>query len=254
MLPNPTLQQLRQMRLHGMADALEEQLTTTAVHALDFEERLALLVQRELTSRDNRHMERLLKQAKLRLPAAMEDLDLRASRGLDRSLLLRLAGCDWIRACHNLLITGPTGTGKSWIACALGQAACRQGLSVRYFRLSRLLDDLVLAHADGSYGRLLNQLARTQLLILDDWGMAALKDQERHDVLEILDDRYDRSATLVTSQLPIDHWHEIVGDPTVADAILDRLIHNAYRIPLKGGSMRKHYATNPKPTAHQPEG
>lgn len=254
MLPNPTLQQLRQMRLHGMADALEEQLSTTAAHALDFEERLALLVDRERTSRDNRRMAQLLKQARLRLPAAIEDLDLRASRALDRSLLLRLAGCDWIRACHNLLITGPTGTGKSWIACALGQAACRQGLSVRYFRLSRLLGDLVLAHADGSYGRFLQQLARTQMLILDDWGMAALKDQERRDVLEILDDRYGRSATLVTSQLPVDHWHEIVGDPTFGDAILDRLIHNAYRVPLKGGSMRKHYATKPKTTAHQPAG
>jgi len=249
MLSNPTLQQLRQMRLHGMADALEEQRTMTSAQALDFEERLALLVEREVTSRDNRRMERLLKQAKLRLPASVEDLDFRASRGLDRSLLLRLAGCDWIWVCHNLLITGPTGTGKSWIACALGQAACRQGLSVRYFRISRLLDNLMFAHADGSYGRFLQQLARSQLLILDDWGMAGLKDQERRDLLEILDDRYGRAATLVTSQLPIDHWHEIVGDPTIADAILDRLIHNAYRIPLKGGSMRKHNTTDSKSTA-----
>lgn len=254
MLPNPTLQQLRQMRLHGMADALEEQRTTPAAHGLDFEERLALLVQRERTCRDNRRLERLLKQAKLRFTAAMEDVDLRASRGLDRALLTRLAGCDWILTGHNLLITGPTGTGKSWIACALGQAACRQGLSVRYFRISRLLDDLRLAHADGSYGRFLQQLARTQLLILDDWGMAALKDQERRDLLEILDDRYARAATLLTSQLPVDHWHEIVGEPTVADAILDRLIHNAYRIPLKGGSMRKHFATHSESTANHPPG
>lgn len=246
MLRNQTVQQLREMRLHGMADALEEQLHTTAAHELDFEERLALLVDRELTSRDNRRMARLLKQAKLRLSAAVEDIDFRSSRGLDRPLLLRLASCDWIRAGHNLLVTGPTGTGKSWIACALGQAACRQGLPVRYFRVSRLMGDLGLARADGSYGRFLQQLARTQLLILDDWGMAALKDLERRDVLEILDDRYGRSATLVTSQLPVDHWHEIIGDPTYGDAILDRLIHNAYRIPLKGGSMRKHFQTDPK--------
>ena len=254
MLSNPTLQQLRQMRLHGMADALEEQRSITAAHALDFEARLALLVEREMTSRDNRRLERLLKQAKLRLPASVEDLDFRASRGLDQSFLLRLAGCDWIQTCHNIIITGPTGTGKSWIACALGQAACRQGISVRYFRLSRLLDDLRLSHADGSYGRFLQKLARTQLLILDDWGLAGLKDQERRDILEILDDRYGRAATLVTSQLPTDHWHEIVGDPTLADAILDRLIHNAYRIPLKGGSMRKHYATDAKSTADSSSG
>lgn len=243
MLNNQTLAQLRQLRLSGMADAFEEQLNTPAAHELDFEERLALLVERELTSRDSRRMTRLLKQARLRLPAAIEDLDFRASRRLDKSLLLRLAGCDWIHACHNLLVTGPTGTGKSWIACALGQAACRQGLTVRYFRLSRLMGDVSLARADGTYGRLLQQLARTQLLILDDWGLTAFKDQERRDVLEILDDRYGRCATLVTSQLPVDHWHEVVGDPTFGDAILDRLVHNAYRIALKGGSMRKHYAT-----------
>lgn len=243
MLNNQTLVQLRQLRLSGMADAFEEQLNTPAAHELDFEERLALLVERELTSRDSRRMTRLLKQAKLRLPAAIEDLDSRASRRLDKSLLLRLAGCDWIRACHNLLVTGATGTGKSWIACALGHAACRQGLSVRYFRLSRLMADVGLARADGTYGRLLQQLARTQLLILDDWGLTAFKDQERRDVLEILDDRYGRCATVVTSQLPVDHWHEVVGDPTFGDAILDRLVHNAYRITLKGGSMRKHYAT-----------
>ena len=167
MLRNQTVQQLREMRLHGMADALEEQLHTTAAHELDFEERLALLVDRELTSRDNRRMARLLKQAKLRLSAAVEDIDFRSSRGLDRPLLLRLASCDWIRAGHNLLVTGPTGTGKSWIACALGQAACRQGLASRYFRLPRLIDELARARADGSYPRLMDRLQKTHLVAID---------------------------------------------------------------------------------------
>ena len=177
----------------------------------------------------------------------LEDLDFRKARGLDRSLVLRLMSCDWIRQGQSLLITGATGTGKSYIACALGHQACRHGLSVRYFRLSRLLGDLTLARADGSYSKLLQRLARAPLLILDDWGLAGLDDLGRRDLLEILDDRYGRKATLVTSQVPVDHWQEIVGDATVGDAILDRLVHNVHRTTLKGGSMRRVYDSTGDP-------
>ncbi|MGH8568326.1 MAG: IS21-like element helper ATPase IstB, partial [Gammaproteobacteria bacterium] len=214
---------------------------------IPFEDRLALLVEREVTAREDRRLTRLLQLAKLRLPAAaIEDLDFRSARGLDRSLLLRLSGCDWIRQSHSVLIVGATGTGKTYLACALGQSACRHGLMVRYVRLPRLLNELGLARADGSYGKLLAALAKADLLILDDWGLAPLTDRERRDLLEVLEDRYGRRATLVTSQLPLDHWHDCVGDPTFGDAILDRLVHQAHRLILKGTSMRRQERTNPK--------
>ena len=239
MLIEPTLDRLHELGLNGMAQALAEQLAVPDIQSLSFEDRLALLLERETSERDNRRLRRLLQLAKLRLDASVEDIDFRSPRGLDKSVVLRLAGCEWIRQHQVVLITGATGTGKSYLACALAQAACRHGLSTRYFRLSRLLDELTLAKADGSYPKFLDRLLRTQLLALDDYGMVPLNDVQRRDLLEVLDDRYGRRATLVTSQLPLEHWHDVIGDPTFGDAILDRLVHHAHRITLKGPSMRK---------------
>jgi len=249
MLLEPTLTRLRELRLTGMADALEEQQAVPDVQSLSFEDRLVLLVEREATVREDRRLTRLLGQAKLRLPASIEDLDLRSPRGLDRSVILRLAGCDWIRNHQVVLITGATGTGKTYLACALAQAACRQGLSSRYLRLTQLIEDMALARADGSYPKLMNRLQRTDLLAIDDYGMAPLNQTERRDLLEVIEDRTGRRATLVASQLPFEHWHEVVGDATFADAILDRLVHHAHRITLKGASMRRKKAkTTPTTT------
>jgi DNA replication protein DnaC len=243
MMIHPTLDHLHALRLRGMAAALEEQFQSSAAADLGFEERLSLLVEREVTWRDNRRLQRLLQEARLRIPgAAPEDIDFRAARGLDRGVILRLSSAEWVRQHQVVLVVGPTGVGKSYLACALGQVACRNGLSTRYFRLSRLLSDLALARADGSYAKLLNKLARTDLLILDDWGLAPLADIERRDLLEILEDRYRTRATLITSQLPTEHWHDYIGSPTLADAILDRLVHGAHKLTLKGGSMRKRLA------------
>jgi DNA replication protein DnaC len=239
MLLEPTLHRLRELRLTGMVAALEEQQGLPEVQSLTFEDRLALLVDREATVREDRRLTRLLRQARLRLPGSVEDLDFRSPRGLDRSVVLRLASSDWVRRAQVVLITGATGTGKTFLACALAQAACRQGLSSRYFRLSRLLEELALARGDGSYPKLMERLQKTELLALDDYGLAVLTDAERRDLLEVLEDRTGRRATLLTSQLPFEHWHDVVGDATLADAILDRVVHHAHRITLKGGSMRK---------------
>jgi len=250
MLFEQTFTQLRELRLTGMADALEEQQAVPDVQSLSFEDRLALLVDREATVREDRRLTRLLRQAKLRLPASIEDLDFRSPRGLDRSVILRLAGCDWIRNHQVVLITGATGTGKTYLACALAQAACRQGISSRYLRLTQLIEDMALARADGSYPKLMSRLQKTALLAIDDYGMAPLNQTERRDLLEVIEDRSGRRATLLASQLPLDHWHEVIGDATFADAILDRLVHHAHRITLKGPSMRrKEPKTNPTKTA-----
>jgi DNA replication protein DnaC len=223
-----------------MATALDEQRGIPDLTTLAFEERLALLLEREQALRHDRRLSRLLQLARLRYPACVEDVNFRAKRGLERSRVLQLAGGEWIRQHQTLLITGPTGTGKSWLACALGNSACRQGHTVRYVRVPRLLgEDLILARADGSYAKLMQTLARTDLLILDDWGLAPLGDRERRDLLELVEDRVGRRATLVTSQLPVDHWHEMIGDPTFGDAILDRLVHHAHRLTLTGGSLRR---------------
>lgn len=239
MLLQPTLARLRDLRLTGMADALEEQQALPDVQSLSFEDRLTFLVEREATVRQDRRQTQLLRQAKLRLPASIEDLDFRSPRGLDRSVILRLATCDWIQNHQVVLITGATGTGKTYLTCALAQAACRQGLSTRYFRLPRLIDELARARADGSYPKLMNRLQKTHLLAIDDYGLASLNQTERRDLLEIVEDRTGRRATLVTSQLPLEHWHDVIGDATFADAILDRLVHHAHRITLKGASMRR---------------
>lgn len=239
MLIHPTLEKLHSLKLSGMAKALEEQLQMPDLDALAFEERLGLLVDRETTERRNRKLRTSLKKAKLRIMASLEDLDYRAPRGLDKSLMLRLSSCQWIADHHHVLITGPTGVGKSFVACSLGHKACREGYRALYFRLPRLLQELAMARGDGRYGRVLSNLAKTDLLIIDDWGLTTLDDQGRRDILEILEDRYNVRSTVVTSQLPVSHWHEVVGDPTLADAILDRLIHNAYKISLKGEPMRK---------------
>jgi DNA replication protein DnaC len=239
MLLEPTLRILGELRLTGMAAALERQQAMPDIQLLSFEERFALLLEQERASRDDRRLTRLLQQAKLGQNAAVEDIDLRTPRGLDRSVVMRLATMEWVRAHQTLLVTGATGTGKSYIACALGHAACRQGLAARYYRFSRLLGELALGRANGSYPRLLEKLAKVDLLILDDYGLSPLTDAERRDFLEVLEDRYSRRATLITSQLPLDHWHDAIGERTFADAILDRLVHNAHRLTLKGGSMRK---------------
>ena len=239
MLTHPTLDKLHTLRLAGMAKAFEEQLKMADIDALSTEERLGLLVDRELLERDNRRLKTRLRNAKLRHNAAIEDIDYRHPRGLDKALMTKLATGGWLREHLNCLICGPTGIGKSWLGCALAQKACRDGFSALYVRVPRFLRELAIAKGDGRYPKLMRTLAKTHLLVLDDFGASPLSDEHRRDLLEILDDRYGVHSTLVTSQYPVEHWHELIGDPTLADAILDRLVHNAYKINLKGESMRK---------------
>jgi DNA replication protein DnaC len=242
MLKQHTREQLQALKLVGMLDALDQQQNQPTTHDLAFEERLALLVDREVLHRENRRLARLLKAAKLRIDACVEEIDYRHPRGLQKSRMAQLASLDWIRQSLNLCLTGPTGCGKTWIACALGNQACRQGLSVRYMRLPTLLEQLRIAHGDGSYVRLMGQLLKTDLLILDDWGIQPLTRPQRNDLMEVIEDRHDRRSTLIASQLPIDHWHDYIGEATLADAILDRLLHGAHRLKLTGESMRKERA------------
>jgi DNA replication protein DnaC len=242
MLTHPTIEDLKAMGMTGMAEAMAEQLDDTSAQAMVFEDRLAVLVDRERRHRETRRYQTRLRQAQLRLKAHVEDIDYAASRGLDRGLVQHLATNQWIRDGRNLLITGASGVGKSFLACAFGEKACRANLDTRYHRLPRLLEELALARTDGRYPRLLKRLARADLLILDDWGLATMTAEQRRDLLEVLDDRCGRAATLVTSQFPVSQWHELIGEATVADAILDRLIHGAHRIELAGESMRRRYA------------
>jgi DNA replication protein DnaC len=242
MLTQPTLEKLQQLKLTGMVQALMEQLKMPEITELSFDERLGLLVDREITHRDDRRLTNRLRTAKLRQNACIEDVDYRHPRGLDKSVITRLATCQWVRDRHNVLITGPTGIGKTWLACALGHQACRDGLTALYLRLPRLLQELPVAKGDGRYVKLMGTLAKTDVLILDDWALAPLNDANRRDLLEVLEDRHDRRATLITSQLPLEHWQAAIGEPTLADAILDRLVHKAYQIVLKGESRRKRLA------------
>jgi DNA replication protein DnaC len=247
MLTHPTLDQLHQLGLAGMAKAFAEVATSPEAAQLNHAEWLGLLLEREVSDRRDKRLAARLRYARLRQNAAVEDVDYRAPRGLDRALFKKLAEGGWIEAHDNLILCGPTGIGKSWLAAALGHRACRDNRSVLYQRVPKLFADLALARGDGRYARILRALAGVQLLILDDWGLQPLDAGARHDLLEILDERYGRRSTIVTSQLPVDRWHELIGDPTYADAILDRLVHNAHRIDLAGDSLRRSRAATAIP-------
>ena len=246
MLTQPTIDTLNRLKLHGMALALSEQTTTNAAQGLAFEERLALLLEREEITRDNRRMTRLLQLATLKYrDAVIEDLDYRSRTGLDRSQLSSLASCDWIRSNQSLLIQGATGSGKTYLACALAHQACRAGLSAWYVRAPRLFEELNLCHADGSFRKRIATIAKIQLIVIDDFAISPLGPRERNDLLELLDDRVGSRASILTSQLPIEHWHEYLNDPTLADAIMDRLVHCSHQIHLKGKESMRNRVANP---------
>lgn len=239
MLNQATVDKLQAMKMAAMAEAFHKQLESGQWADLSFEERFGMLIDTEWTSREQKKLSRRLTSARLRYPASLEDIDYKTPRGLDRQVVLSLSSGAWIREHHNLVITGTTGTGKSYLACAFVERACRSGFTAAYVRSTRLLQDLHVARGDGSYTRLMNRLAKVDLLAIDDWLINPLKDTERRDLLEVVEDRYEKGATLLATQLPVKAWHEAIGEPTLADAICDRLIHRAHRIDLKGPSMRE---------------
>ncbi len=238
MLHEQTMRKLMDMKMYGLAAAFEQYLDGHADEGLSFADRFGLMVDREWTERQDRKLKRRLSLAKLREPACVEDVNYRHPRGLDRSVFERLATCRWIENRENLVLTGPTGIGKTWLVCALAHQACRQGHTVLYKRFPRLMEELRIARGEGSYGKALAKLAKTKLLIVDDWGLAPLGDRERRDMLEILEDRHGRHSTAMASQLPVKVWHDTIGEPTIADALLDRLVHSAHRLELAGASLR----------------
>ena len=248
MLMHPTIDKLRQLRLTGMATALTQQAHTADIEELAFEDRLGLMIDQEMAFREGRLLTTRLRRAKLKEQATPEDIDFRSTRGLDRTLFQSLLGCQWVRKHQNILLTGPTGAGKTYLACALVHQACRNGHTAQYYRLPRLMYELNLAKGLGRYAKLLEQIAKVNILLLDDWGFADFDDATRRDLLEIFDDRHNKQSTIVTSQLPIEKWHQALGDATMADAILDRLVHNAHRINLMGYSMRQKMSTIHKTT------
>jgi DNA replication protein DnaC len=242
MLIHPTAERLRSLGLSAMAEAFLALQASPEAAELSREDWLGLLADREATARENKRLGRRLSTARLRQNATIEDVDYRSPRGLDRALFQTLATCQWVRDHHHVLVTGPSGVGKSWLACALGQRACREGFSVLYRRAARLFADLTTARGEGRLSRMMTSLERTRLLIIDDWGPEPLTAEQRRDLLEIVEDRYDRGSLLITSQLPLNRWHETLGDPTVGDAVLDRIVHRAHRLELKGESLRKRHA------------
>lgn len=250
-LNNQTAEKLYQMKLHTMAAAFKEQLEQPSIGSLSFEERLAIIVDREWLFRENRRLSKRLKTAKLKQQAVMEDIDFRHPRGLDKSVILTLANCQWIARHHNVIITGPTGIGKSYLAEALAQKGCRENFTAICYRSPRFFEELAIAKGDGSYIKLLNKLAKIDILVIDDWGLAPLTDTERRDFLEVMEDRHNMRSTIITSQYPVSKWHDIIGEPTIADAILDRIVHNAHKINLKGDSMRKTRAKLTQTEQHQ---
>jgi len=239
MLHQETVEKLYAMKLNGIADAFKEQLLQPDMYDLPFEERFTLLVDRQWTWKEDRRMKRLLRNAKLKINGCIEDIDFRTPRGMDKSVVLRLANCDWIKSAQNIIITGPTGVGKTYLACAIANRACRMGYSAFYIRVPRLFQELAMAKGDGSYPKTMKKLLKANVLIIDDLGLAPMSATERRDLLEVVEDRHGLASTIVATQLPITNWHENIQDPTIADAILDRLIHNAHKINLKGESMRK---------------
>lgn len=246
MLNEQTVEKLHGMKLFGMAEGFRTQSESAEAGGLSFEERFALLVDQQWTWRENRALARRLRGAKLKERGVIEDINYQHPRQLDRKQMRSLITSEWVRQHHNLILIGPTGIGKSWLACALAHKACRDGFTVLHKRTAELFRDLVVAHADGSFGRLLLKLSRIDVLLLDDFAMAPLKDTERRDFLEICDDRYQRRSLILTSQVPVQHWHEQIGDPTIADSILDRIVHDAYRIELNGESLRKKKGRKPE--------
>ncbi len=245
MLTHPLIELLESLRLPGMKQAFMEQLAQE-VTDLSFEERFSLLLEREKVCRENRRLASRLKQAQLKHTACVEDINYQQVRGLHKSMMMSLYDCQWVKQQRNILITGPTGTGKTYIACALAHKACLEGHSAKYLRIPRFFQEMLVAKAEGNYAKWLLRLSKFSVLILDDWGLATMDDLQRRDLLEVFDDRYQQASTIITSQLPVNAWHDSIGDPTLADAILDRVVHNAYPITLSGESMRKFKAETVK--------